>query len=156
MNETLSHPPLTAADHEALAALDREKLSEWIAFLRSCRQILWHDGNIGDLVPLETVLERKIEPRVQSVPVYPEPLKEMGRFFLDLVLKRLELFPDPRLSKGCPLPWSPALTASFIADAWRRDRFFDGLFGRGVENGLYLKLLLSLEELLAEPATPAP
>ena len=154
MNGQNQNAPLTAADEAVFAALDREKLSEWIAFLHSCRRILWRDGNLGDLVPLETVLQRKIEPRVQPLPVYPGPLKEMGRFFLGIVLERQELFPDPRLAKDTPLPWSPALTAAFIADAFRRDRFYDGLFGKGVENGLYLKLLQHLEEILCAPAAP--
>ena len=44
--------------------------------------------------------------------------------------------------------WSAAMIANLIFDAYHRDRFCDGLFGMGVDNGLYLKLLLHLEDLI--------
>ena len=44
--------------------------------------------------------------------------------------------------------FSASLIASLICDLFVRERYYDGLFGFGVENGLYLKMLLRLEDLI--------
>lgn len=160
MNEELtkliSCPSFSAADKYILERIDKTKLTEWIDFLRSYRKVLWRDGDIGDLVPLEELRKRKS--RIQPLPEYPKVLKEMGIFFRDLILNRQEFILDLRevgfFTKGSLVTlytgtlWSAALIANLLFDAYHRDRFCDGLFGMGVENGLYLKLLLHLEDLV--------
>lgn len=125
-------------------------------FLRSYRKVMWRDGDVGDLVPLEELRKRKVQ--IQPLPEYPQILKEMGAFFGDLLLERQEFILDLRkvgfFTKGSLASlwmgtlWSATLTANLIFDAYHCERFFDGLFGRGIDNGLYLKLLLHLEDLV--------
>ena len=137
---------LSPADKAVLQNLDGEKLAEWIDLLRATRRVLWRDGNLGDLAPLETILQRKIEPRVQPLPVYPPKLREMGSFFLHLQLSLPEAIPDLRDAASLP-EGSPAKTAARIAGAFRRERFFDGAFAKGIENGDYLKGLTRMWDL---------
>ena len=160
MNEVLtkliSCPSFSTADKYILERIDKMKLTEWIAFLRSYRKVMWRDGDVGDLVPLEELRKRKVQ--IQPLPEYPQILKEMGAFFRDLLLERQEFILDLRkvgfFTKGSLASlwtgtlWSATLTANLIFDAYHRERFCDGLFGMGIDNGLYLKLLLHLEDLV--------
>ncbi len=83
----------------------------------------------------------------------------MGEFFCNLLQNRPEFIFDLRdvgfftegslVLRWTGTMWSAALIANLIFDAYRRDRFCDGLFGSGVDNGLYLKALLHLEDLIA-------
>lgn len=63
MNEELtkliSCPSFSTADKYILERIDKTKLTEWIDFLRSYRKVLWRDGGIGNLVPLEELRKRK-------------------------------------------------------------------------------------------------
>lgn len=156
MSEFIFCPDLTSADEYVLDNLDRKRLAEWIDFLRSYRETLWRDNDMGDIVPLKELRKRKSS--MQALPVYPSRLKEMGEFFRNMMLKeRPEYMADfyktglfTKESKATLYTgtlWSPALIASLISDAYHRERFFTGLFGRGVDNGLYLKALLHLEDI---------
>lgn len=157
MEDFLCCPEFSPTDEYVLDRLDKEKLKEWIGFLRSYREVLWKEDGYAGLVPLKKI--RKRPARSQALPVYPETLKEMGLAFYEIFAGRPDFFPDLReagfftdgsfASRWTGTLWSPALAVALIADAYRRDRFFDGLFGIGADNGAYLKILLHLEDLIA-------
>ena len=150
-------PPLTAADKYVIENIDRKVLSDSINFLRSYHEVMWLDSDTKEVVTLSELRRRKI--RIQPHPIYPDELKQMGRMFLRLMRDhddfRVDLRSEGFFTNGSLASYSPgtmfsaSLIASLICDAYSRERFCDGLFGQGIDNGLYLKMLLHLEDLIA-------
>lgn len=150
-------PPLTDADKYVIENIDRKLLADSINFLRGYHEVMWLDSDTNEVVPLSELRRRKI--RIQPHPIYPDELKEMGKMFLRLMRGHNDIRVDLRnegfftrgslASYGPGTMYSASLIASLICDAYSRERFCDGLFGQGVDNGLYLKMLLHLEDLIA-------
>lgn len=154
--EHISIPALTAADLYIIENVDSKALKDSINFLREYREVMWIDNDSNEIVSLSELRNRKI--RIQPHPIYPDELKLMAKMFLRLMRDRDDLRVDLReqgfftqnslASYGVGTMFSPSLIASLICDAYSRERFCDGLFGQGVDNGLYLKMLLHLEDLI--------
>ena len=150
-------PRLTDADIRIIENVDRKILKESIRFLRTYTEVLWRDSSTGDIVSLNKLRKRKV--RVQPHPIYPQELEQMARMFrralraADIIhvdLKAEGFFTNNSLASYCTgSMYSAALIASLICDAHLRERFCDGLFVQGVDNGLYLKMLLRMEDLIA-------
>jgi len=150
-------PPLTAADKYIIENIDRKLLADSINFLRGYHEVMWLDSDTKEIVPLSELRRRKI--RVQPHPIYPDELKQMAKMFIRLTRDHNDVLVDLRsegfftrgslASYGPGTMYSPVLIASLVCDAYSRERFCDGLFGQGVDNGLYLKMMLHLEDLIA-------
>ena len=155
MKQFIQCPNFTPVDEYILSRIDKAKLAEWIDFLRSFRKVMWRDNDTGDLVPPAELRKRKLI--LQPEPEYPHTLMEMGYYFWDLLrvhkefilnVRETGFFTEDSLVSLCTgTLWSAALTANIIVYAFVHERLADGTFGEGVENGLYLKLLLHLEDL---------
>ena len=149
-------PTFTEADIYVIENTDREILKASIEFLKTYHEVMWLDNDTGEIVPHSELKKRKL--RIQPHPQYPEELTAMGKMFWCMMWNKKELrvnlreegfFNEDSLA-SCFLGsmYSAALIASLICDAFVRERYCDGLFGFGVENGLYLKMLLRLEDLI--------
>lgn len=150
-------PELSQEDMYVLKSIDRDVLKASIESLHTYRVVLWRHNDTGKLMPLRELL--KVPVRHQPLPVYPEWLKTMGKMFLNIAMKvnglSVDLHQEGFFTENSIATvqagtfYSPSLICERISDAYKRDRFFDGLFGTGVDNGLYLKMLLHLEDYLA-------
>lgn len=120
---------------------------------------MWLDNDTGEVITHSELRRRKL--RIQPHPQYPEKLRKMGKMFWQMMwdekefcitrrgLREAGFFTENSLA-SCLLGtmFSPTLIASLICDAFDRERYCDGLFGFGVENDLYLKMLLRLEDTI--------
>ena len=150
-------PIFTEADIYVIENTNREVLKVSIEFLKTYNEVMWEDGDTGDIVTLSELRGRQT--RIQPCPIYPEKLRQMGEMFWRMMWKRKDLriklraegyFSKTSFAAECPgTMFSAAAIASVICDAFVRERTWDGLFGHGVENGLYLKMLLRLEDLIS-------
>lgn len=149
-------PEFTDADIYVIENVDKENLNSFIDFLRDYKVMLWKNNDTGEIMPMCDL--KKCNVRIQPHPVYPKELYQIGATFYSIVEEKPEIFVDLRDEgffnrnsiASCHMGtlYSPAVIASFISDAYKRDRFCDGLLGFGVDNGLYLKMLLHLNDLV--------
>lgn len=144
-------PTFNEQDIKILENISVEKINEQIEFLRTYKEVLWSNSEYPEPMTLSEL--RKKHSNIQSLPVYPEEFNDIGRYYSRLASKfdiKLDLHEegffitgsDATLSLGTL--FSPSLIVVRVADAYYRDRFCDGLFGEGVEEKLYLKMLLHL------------
>ena len=152
-------PELTPADIYVIENTDLEILKQSIAFLQTYHEVIRLDNDTGTLLPHSEMKGRKFQ--LQPHPQYPPQLQQMGEMFFHMMwhneefriptyrLRMLGFFTKNTLaSQHLPSMYSASLIASFICDAFVRERYFDGLFGFGAEDGTYLKMLLRLEDLI--------
>lgn len=149
-------PTFTDADIYVIENIDKEKLKSFIDFLRDYKTVLWKNGDTGELMPLCELKKHNV--RIQPLPVYPEELLQIGATFYNMMKEKPEFSVDLReegffcrnsIASYCMgTMYSPAVIASLISDAFKRERFCDGLLGFGIDNGLYLKMFLHLNDLI--------
>lgn len=155
----IAEAQFNAAEEWILEHLDGERLEGWIDFLRGYKEVMWwnSDGDEPVLVPYS---ELPGYLHVQPLPEYPKPFREMGEYFDRLCSDLFQEMPDLKISlqeegffepegpaaRNVGTYYSPVLICLRISDAYCRDCFCDGLFGTGVENCLYLKMLLHLDD----------
>ena len=139
-----------------LEKLDDERLTKWIDFLRGYKEVMWWNNDTNELVPRNALRILHTRP----LPDYPDEFMEMGEYFSKLCSQLFNEMPGLKISlategffqkdslaaRNVGTYYSPVLICVRIADAYGRECFCDGLFGTGVENGLYLKMLLHLED----------
>ena len=152
-------PELTPADIYVIENTDREILKQSIAFLQTYHEVMWLDNDTGTLFPSSQKNGHRFY--YQPQPQYPPQLRQMGEMFFHMMwyskefrisvhgLHDLGFFTENTLAdQFLPSMFSASLIASIICDAFVRERYVDGLFGHGAEDGTYLKMLLRLNDLI--------
>ena len=153
-------PTFTDADIYVIKNTDRKVLKASIEFLKTYQEIMWLDNDTGEIVSHSELKTRRL--RIQPQPQYPEELITMGEMFWRMMRPRKDRQEDFRVGlrnegfgeenslAACytGTMYSAALIASYICFSFVHERLYDGYFGHGVENGLYLKMLLRLEDLI--------
>ena len=152
-------PTFSEADVYVIENTDREILAASIEFLKTYKEVMWLDNDTGEVVTHSELRRRKVH--IQPRPQYPEELTKLGKMFWSMMwyekefritqqgLREAGFFTENSLA-SCLLGtmFSPSLIASLICDSFVRERYCGGLFGFGVENGFYLKMLLRLEDAI--------
>lgn len=116
---------LSPADEYMIESTDREVLRKAIGWLRIHREAISPD------------------------PLYPPELEDLASMFLRMNRRKREYYIPVH---GTALPPGTFLSAQRIMSEFCycriHERMHDGFFGRGIEDGFYLKMLLRLEDLI--------
>ena len=150
----IARPSFSQNDILVLQEIDEKELQEAIDFLRTYTEVLWKNNDTGEIVPLSQLPDKLTH---QPQPIYPEKLLEMGRLFANIrfpdkswheILEEEGFFDKNSIAlRRTATLYSASFICARIADAYHIDRFCDGAFGGGVKDGVYLKMLLHLQDL---------
>ena len=125
-------------DEEILKNLNYDLLISTIDFLKKYKKVKWSGQN--------RIKNGEVYSMTQPLPIYPKELLNIVHIFHNedyYITEKIEI----TSKKIFPSLMSPYEIYMLINILYDRDRFFDGLFGSGVEDNMYLSALLRLKEL---------
>jgi len=138
----------TTSDLKILSFLNQSEIQNYIDKLSSYKNVKWIHGDSGRKYELDQLPESN----AQSLPDYPDWLLKMGYHFMNICDECLQNFnfnQDNSLDFDCGTTMSPSTITYLIGETYRQESFNDGVFGRGIINNRFLKMMLHLDDCLS-------